>query len=98
MAELEKARSHNGIYDAALTALQQELAAHHDMELKARRVMEKLALCWQAATLIVYGERLIADAFILSRLAGDRYQQYGCLPTGIDCEAIIKRAMPKVKA
>ena len=56
--------------------------------------MERLALCWQAATLICYGEKMIASAFVGSRFSDHRGSQYGVPASDADAQAIVNRAMP----
>ena len=95
LSELAQASGKHPLYDSALAKLQEALASQNNIEIRARQLMEQLALCWQAATLLVYGEPLIADAFVRSRLATS-FHQYGTLPEDIDVNAIVKRAMPEI--
>ena len=96
MAELEKALGKNPLFDSKLAQLREELADQQDIELRARQLMESLALLWQSATLLVYGEDWIADAFVSARLANKHYHQYGTLNKSVDVAAIVKRAMIKI--
>ncbi len=92
--ELDSAGNKHNDYDTALASLKQALENTAALPAMARTVMEKLAICWQAATLLNYGESWIADAFIRARLGTQQYHQYGTLPSDIDTLAIVKRAMP----
>ena len=94
--ELEKARSLHPDFAIKLDELKGMLTETANLEMHARRVIEKLALLWQAATLLQFGESLIADAFIKSRLNDAGFSQYGCLSHDIDCQAIVSRMMPKL--
>jgi putative acyl-CoA dehydrogenase len=38
----------------------------------------------------------VADAYCASRLEGAGPRQYGTLPRGVDCAAIIARATPRI--
>lgn len=96
LAELEEARGRHPLFDARLDALLVDLANQQDMEIRARQLMESLALLWQSATLLVYGEGWIAEAFVSARLAGQQYHQYGTLDKSIDVNAIVQRAMVKL--
>ncbi|WP_102798979.1 acyl-CoA dehydrogenase family protein [Bowmanella denitrificans] len=96
LAELQKAKGRQPLFDQKLVVLMAELTEQHNIELRARQLMEQLALLWQAATLLVYGLPMIAEAFIQARLSDKHYHQYGTLPECIDARAIIARAMPKV--
>ncbi|WP_262281895.1 isovaleryl-CoA dehydrogenase [Micromonospora sp. MA102] len=82
--------------DAALRRVQADLSNHDDLELRARRVVERLALVLQGALLVRHGHPAVADAFCASRLGGDHGQAFGTLPGGVDFAAIIARAAPKV--
>ena len=55
----------------------------------ARDLTEKLALAIQAALAVRYSQPAIADAFIATRLAGQRGQTLGTLPAGTDVDAIL---------
>ena len=53
-------------------------------------------LALQAALLVQHAPAIIADAFCASRLAGRGHYNYGALPRGVDCQAIIARATPRM--
>jgi putative acyl-CoA dehydrogenase len=64
-----------------------------DIEVRARRIVEAMALALQASLLIRSGESAVADAFCAGRLDPDGSGLvYGALPAGVDFEAIIDRA------
>lgn len=91
-AELGKAKGADRRYDAHLIDLEQQLGNRSDMELRARRVVEGLALALQGALLIRHAPVAVADAFCAARLAGEGGHEYGTLPSGVDFEAILQRA------
>ena len=95
LAELEQARELNSTYANKLDSLYELLADKQNLEINARRAMETLALLWQAATLLVYGEKKIAEAFVKARLATANFHQYGCLDSEIDMAYIVERFKPK---
>jgi putative acyl-CoA dehydrogenase len=66
------------------------------IELRARHVVEKMALALQASLLVRYGDEAVADAFCASRLSGDWGQAFGTLPPGLDFGRIIERHNPVV--
>jgi putative acyl-CoA dehydrogenase len=76
--------------------MDKDLADTADLELRARRVAERVALVLQGSLLVRYGHPAVADAFCASRLGGEHGGAYGTLPTGVDFAAIIARATPKV--
>ena len=96
LLEVNKARGVNSLLDSAIDALSAQFSDLESLEYRARVIVEKMALTFQASTLIQYGDSTIADAFCRSRLNGNSGWVYGTLPEGIDCELIIKRATPKV--
>jgi putative acyl-CoA dehydrogenase len=77
-----------------LAALKKDLRSAVDIEPLARRLVERMALALQASLLVRHAPPPVADAFCVSRLAGDRGQAFGTLPSGVDLAAIIKRATP----
>ncbi|BCJ62410.1 isovaleryl-CoA dehydrogenase [Micromonospora endophytica] len=91
-AEVEAATGADRRLDAAARQAFAALADPADLELRARRVVEQLALVLQGALLVRHGHPAVADAFCVSRLAGDHGHAYGTLPAGLDLAAIIERA------
>ena len=67
-----------------------------DVEYRARGLVEHLALSLQASVLLRADNEIVADAYCAARLQTGTHQMYGTLPKGVDCEAIIQRAQPKV--
>jgi putative acyl-CoA dehydrogenase len=92
--ELRLAKGSNHHYDAALEALESDLAgglARHEGQ--ARRLVERVALLMSASLLLRHSPE-VADAFIATRLAGGWSGHFGDLPSGIDAGAIAWRAVP----
>jgi putative acyl-CoA dehydrogenase len=92
LREVESARGGNAHLDKALDDLKEALADHSDIELRARRLTEQMALVWQAALLVRYSPAAVSDAFCASRLGAPWSGSYGTLPRGTDCNAIVQRA------
>lgn len=92
MTELMKAAGEYDEFDRYMAALNTELLDMASIEYRARSVVEKLAVAWQASTLIQFGDTTVAEAYVKSRLTGYSGQYYGTLPTNIDVKAIIARA------
>ena len=63
MNELAKALRHYPEFDEYLLNLKSEFADLSSLEYRARSVVEKLAIAWQASTLIQYGNKYVASAF-----------------------------------
>jgi putative acyl-CoA dehydrogenase len=92
--EIRLARGGDRRLDAAVAALERELADPADAEHRARRVVERMALALQASLLVRHGPSCVADAFCASRLGGEEGLVFGTLPSGVEAEAIIERATP----
>ena len=95
MAELAKGLGKHPEFDEYFANLQQEFTDVDSLEYRARSVVEKLAVAWQASTLIQFGNEVVAQAYVQSRLTGYSGQYYGTLPDSVDVESIIKRAAPQ---
>ncbi len=100
LAELGRAAGRDTRFDGYLTRLEADLRAlgalddAGEAEYGSRALVERMALAWQAATLLADGEDTIAEAFVAARLGGDCGYLYGTLPPAIDCAAIVARAKP----
>jgi putative acyl-CoA dehydrogenase len=95
-AELEEARGADARLDAHLDSLRKEFTRPEELETRARRVVEKMALGLQGALLVRHAPAAVADAFCASRLDRDAGLEYGTLPAGTDFEAIIERSRPQI--
>jgi putative acyl-CoA dehydrogenase len=95
LAEVEQGRGGDSRLDHFLDALPNEFGETGTIEYRARRVIEKLALALQGSLLVRFSDNVVADAFCASRLTHEGSGWlYGSLPTGVDCKAIITRALP----
>ncbi|QYN19682.1 acyl-CoA dehydrogenase family protein [Amycolatopsis sp. DSM 110486] len=90
--EVEQAAGADARLDDALDRLKKELSDLDDLEFRARRVVESMALVLQGSLLARHGDQAVADAFCASRFAGDWGIAFGTLPAGTDTSAIIDRA------
>lgn len=64
------------------------------LEARARDIAERMALLWQAALLVQHAPAAVADAFVRSRIAGERGGTLGTLPAGVALREIVERASP----
>jgi putative acyl-CoA dehydrogenase len=90
--ELDLAAGADRRLDEAIASLRKEAA--DPAEASARRLAEAMAVTLQASLLIRDGHPAVADAFALTRLAGDRGRAYGTLPLGVRTPDIVARATP----
>ena len=90
--ELDLAAGTDARYDDALALLRKEFSDAAELEYRARRVVERMAMLLQGSLLLQHGNTAVADAFVASRLGGDWGVAYGTLPTGLDTATILERA------
>jgi putative acyl-CoA dehydrogenase len=91
-AEVQEGAVSEPRLDAYAASLRDEIPGDIEtIEVRARRVVEKMALALQASLLVRYGDEAVADAFCASRLAGDWGQAFGTLPAGTGFTRIIDR-------
>jgi putative acyl-CoA dehydrogenase len=91
--ELAPARGAHPALDRAMAALPGRMEAMAN-EVEARRLAQDVALAVQGALLCRTAPAAVFSAFCESRLGGDWGQAFGTLPSGVDLDAIIARAMP----
>jgi putative acyl-CoA dehydrogenase len=93
LAELRCARGGDARLDAWIEDVEAEIADPADAELRARIVVEKLALALQASLLVRHAPTPVAEAFCAARLGGSG-RVFGTLPPGTHLEPILDRATP----
>jgi len=91
MAELAPASAAEPRLARFVAGIRDDLADRASLEVRARRVVEKLALATGAALLVRHGAPAAADAFCASRLAADWGHAFGTLPAGVDLRPILDR-------
>jgi putative acyl-CoA dehydrogenase len=92
--EVAIARGADARLDASADALRAECADLEHLESRARRLVERLALVFQAALLVRHAPAPVADAFCASRLGSESGRAFGALAPGADVAAIVARARP----
>src|SRR5439155_2942584 len=96
LREIELAVGVDPRFDAAVVTVRAELDDSDDAELRARRLVEQIALCLGGSLLLRHGAPAVAEAFCATRLGGDGGRTYGTLPRGVDASAIVERHRPRV--
>jgi putative acyl-CoA dehydrogenase len=91
-AELGHAKGENSALDNAVDLLMDELNNPDDLEFRARRITEMMAVTWQGALLVRHAPAPVSDAFCASRLGVPWSGAYGTLPSDVNFDAIINRA------
>jgi putative acyl-CoA dehydrogenase len=92
--EVDQGAGSDSRLDAAAASLRDELTDLEQIESRARRVVERMALVLQGSLLVRFGDPAVADAFCASRLGGDWGRAFGTLPSGTDFNRIIARHAP----
>ncbi|MBA2736129.1 MAG: acyl-CoA dehydrogenase family protein, partial [Pyrinomonadaceae bacterium] len=95
--EIKSASGANKNFDNFARNIEKELLNVDDLEFRARRVVEKLALALQASVLIKNAPDFVGDAFCNSRLSEANSLNFGTLPVGTDVGKIINRSLPKTE-
>ena len=92
-AELALAAGRDARFDAYCARLLDGLGSLGVDEFGARRLAEHLVVAVQAGLLLRHAPPFVADAFVASRIAVDVGGAFGRLPAGVDCAAILARAL-----
>jgi putative acyl-CoA dehydrogenase len=93
-AELETIEGGDSRLDAAVVSLRKQLGDTDDLEVRARSVVESMALVFGASLLVRHAPHAVADAFCASRLGERAGRAFGTLPSGLDLATIVDRARP----
>jgi putative acyl-CoA dehydrogenase len=96
--EVELAAGADSRLDDAVARIRKELTDLGDVEYRARRLVEQLALVFQGSLLVRHAPTAVADAFCGSRLGGDWGVAFGTLPVGVDTATLIDRAAVELPA
>ncbi len=96
MHEVKQAEGADARLDEHVKKLERQFSDPMTLEMRARRVVEGMALALQGSLLVRDGAPAVADAFCASRLGGDGGLEYGTLPAGSDFQAIIERSRVQI--
>ena len=94
VAEVRRAQGGNAALDAHVAALLREFTDIEGFELRARDVVDRMALALQAALLVQHAPAAVSDAFCRSRLQAVGAHNYGCLPRDTGFADILARSWP----
>ncbi len=92
LQEVGRARGADHRLDAAIKDLLTELADLENIEARARRLTERLALVLQGSLLVRFAPPEVADAFCATRLGSDGGMAFGTLPHTLALAPIVERA------
>jgi putative acyl-CoA dehydrogenase len=96
LTEIEATAPENLV--APVAKLREEIQETENLESVARRLVERLGMLAAASALTRTADPAVSDAYIRSRVGGDRGSMYGTLPALIDAARIAKRAYGLVEA
>jgi len=96
IAELERGAGQETVVDEHIAKVRAAFAAATGDEAEARRLVELLALTWQATLLIQHGDSAVTSTFIASRLCGDWGREFGTLAASDHLDPVARRAVPAV--
>src|SRR5947207_14966662 len=83
-AEVGRASGDEPRLDGFVTRLRDDLRRPEAIEVRARRLVERMAVALQGSLLARHGDAAVAEAFCASRLGGDLGLAFGPLPPGPD--------------
>ncbi|UOD28980.1 isovaleryl-CoA dehydrogenase [Massilia violaceinigra] len=92
--ELALAGGASADFNAYSARLLADLEGQQCDEYGARRLAERIVIAVQAALLLRHAPGYVSAAFIAARVAVDVGGAFGRLPAGVDCAAILARALP----
>jgi putative acyl-CoA dehydrogenase len=92
LKELDAAKGGHALLDAETARLRSELSDTQALELRSRRIVERLALALEAAVLVRAANTAVSDAFCESRLGPSPGSTFGTLRRSAPFRVLIDRA------
>ncbi len=93
-AELAAGLGRDPRYDACVSNIEAELKDLATLEVRARRVVERMAVALQAAALMRVDSEAVFEAFAATLLVDGPWRNFGTLPPNTGFQEIIARAHP----
>lgn len=94
--EVGLAKGQNRELDQASDDLKRALANSNEMESRARRLVERMAVLLEASLLVRHGDQAVAELFVNSRVAGNWGHAFGTLEPGHQLKSVIERHRPRL--
>ena len=94
--ELDEVRGMDPRLDDSVRALKTVLAAGEIEEIRARSIVESMAVTLEASLLVRHGDPAVAEAFCASRLDSNGGRSFGTLPPSSKLPGIIERHRPQI--
>jgi putative acyl-CoA dehydrogenase len=96
MAEVEAARGMDARLDRGIDRLKNSLANPDQIESRARRLVEQMAVVLQGSLLVRHGDPVVAELFCASRVGGEGGHAFGTLEPGPELRSVIARHRPRL--
>lgn len=96
LSQIEIARGQDPYLDRSIDLFKKEMSNHDEIEHRARRITEHLALLFQGSLLAQHTPPAIFHGFCRSRLGNDWGYALGTLDAGADIAGILTRAHPEL--
>jgi len=93
--EIDAARGADPRHDRAVEELKRELSNREDLESRARRLVERMAVVLQSSLMLRYGDPAAAELFCSSRVDRDWGHTFGTLRSGGNLKSVIERHRPR---
>jgi putative acyl-CoA dehydrogenase len=90
-AEVESTRGGDRRLDQAVHNLKASWQRPEEAEIRARRLVERMALVLQASLLLRRSPSFVAEAFCATRLGDNGLREFGTLPSGAAHQALLDR-------
>jgi len=81
--------------ECAVDEIKKEIANSGELESRARAVVARMAVAWQASLMLRHGDPDAADLFCASRLVNGGGHGFGVLPTRPELKSVIERHRPR---
>ena len=96
LAEIHLASGADATFDRAVKELEVTLLTGDpgEQQAGARWIVERLATALQASLLLRHSPAAVSDAFVRTRVHGERGATFGALPSGLDVDGVVRRILP----
>jgi putative acyl-CoA dehydrogenase len=94
--EVEEARGSDPRLDDAVDELKRQLSDQTQVEARARKIVELMAVAVEASLLVRHGDPAVAEAFCASRLDSGGGRTFGTLPPSPELAGIVRRHQPQI--
>jgi putative acyl-CoA dehydrogenase len=94
-AEVQRA-PHDARLERAVADIKRDLSDVNQIEGRARRIVEKMAVVLEASLLLRHGDPIVGEIFCASRLNGDWGHTFGSLKVVPELKSVMERHRPRL--